>query len=534
MMTDLLQPIHPARQTGEKEADTRVSTVLLLSSAVICGAAVMALELLGARMLSPIYGGSLTVWASMISVTMLSLACGYFTGGWAIDRWPKPVLLFLVLIASGLLGAVCPHMKFVLKTCYDSFGINGGALASSTIIFFLPLALLGTVSPAVIRLLSAGKKVGITAGGVYAISTLGSVAGTLGTGLWLIPEFGVPTGFRITALLLVASGALGLILLYKKRGLPSLLFLGLVLLVPSPQLRIGESYIAPDGERVTVIDARQSAHGRMVILEKGNYRLLVVGGIIQTGIPRNLNRLSKCDLLEEGYYQELLPFTVDDPEKCRALMIGLAGGMTAAMLKLYDIEVDAVDLDPEVIDMARKHFSFNGKAIAADGRRYLEDNKQKYDFCIIDTYSGDVFPFHLASLEAFRAAKKSLKPGGILALNFIGKPDGRPLGSTWLTMKQIFPFMRAIRGKPGNDVQTVTVFASDQTINFNGAWLDYKGNYGGPDSIGEAIDRLSFLPNISGALLLTDDYNPIDSLRASEALRWRQSTAEDIGKGAGF
>ena len=158
----------------------RLATPWLLVTAAACGAVVMALELLGARLLSVAYGGSLDVWAAMIAVTLLSLAVGYFVGGWLSDRRPRPALLYGVLIAAGALIAACPHTRPVLKACHDALGTRGGALASSAIIFSLPLALLGMASPFIIRLLCReGRAVGIRAGGVYAISTLGSVAGTL-------------------------------------------------------------------------------------------------------------------------------------------------------------------------------------------------------------------------------------------------------------------------------------------------------------------------------------------------------------------
>jgi predicted membrane-bound spermidine synthase len=513
----------------------RLDVAFLLSTSVIGGAAIMAAELLGARMLSPVYGGSLTVWAAMISVTMLSLAAGYFVGGWIADRRPRPGMLYAGLLLAAALVGVCPHMRFVLGGCYRALGLKAGALSASALIFFLPLAIMGTISPAVIRLLASGRRVGVTAGGVYAISTIGSVAGTLLTGLWLIPRFGTATGFRLTACVLAATGALGLLTRLKLKGAAALpVLLGLALL-PAPAARVGETYVAPDGDRVRVVALRDSAHGRIAVLEKGAYNLLVVGGIVQTGIPRNLSRLQKADSLAVGYYQELLPYTVPAPEKTSALLVGLAGGMTASMLKLYEMKIDAVDLDPEIIDVARKHFSFTGPAVAADGRRFLEDCREKYDFCVIDTYSGDVFPFHLASKEAFVAAKDVLKEKGILCINYIGSPKGRAFACVYRTLSEVFPHLHAIRGEPGDRVQTITIFASDRKIEFNGGWWDYRGGGAGAiDPIGEAIDRLSFKPELGGAFVLTDDYNPIDFLRGDEALQWRERTRRAIGSGVGL
>ncbi len=512
----------------------RLATAWLLVAAAVCGAVVMAVELLGARLLGVAYGGSLAVWAAMIAVTLLSLAIGYFAGGLLSDRVPRPALLYSVLMVAGALIAVCPHTRGVLKACHDALGIRGGALASSVIVFSLPLALLGMVSPFIIRLLCReARGVGMRAGGVYAISTLGSVAGTLLTGLWLIPEFGTAAGFRLTAALAAAAGAAGLAGELGWKGGVALAIPAALGLSPSPERAVGRTYTAPDGERVEVIALRDSPHGRIVVLDKGAYRLLVVDGIVQTGLPRDLARLAKGQCLADGYYQELLPYTVPEPRGRRALLIGLAGGMTAAMLRLHEIEVDCVDLDPEIIAVAREYFGFTGPAVAADGRTFLETCPQRYDFCIIDTYSGDVFPFQLATREGFEAARRALRPDGVLAINYIGSPSGRAFECLRATLAAVFRNVLALRNEAGDDVQTITIFASDREIRFNKGWLDAVGGpSGGPDPVSQAIQRLAVAPTPSGGggFLLTDDYCPIDYLRADEALRWRARTARNIGE----
>jgi SAM-dependent methyltransferase len=233
--------------------------------------------------------------------------------------------------------------------------------------------------------------------------------------------------------------------------------------------------------------------------------------------------------LADHYFQELLPYTVDDPSRANALIIGLAGGMTAAIFRLYGIQLDCVDLDPEIIAVAREQFGFVGPAVAADGRQYLESCGRRYDFCVIDTYSGDVFPFHLATRQAFEAGKRVLKPGGILAINYIGSPTGRAFACLHATLGQVFPRIRAVRGEPGDDVQTITVFASEKELVFNKGWLETMGGFSGVDPVSDAIARLTVAAVPAGGFVLTDDYCPIDMLRAGEAVRWRERTARNIG-----
>jgi len=516
------------------EADGRFAQVWLLVTAAMSGAVVMAVELLGARMLSVVYGGSLVVWAAMISVTLLSLAAGYFLGGWIADRRPGPILLYCLLLAGALLVLVSPHARFVLRACQAAMGVRGGALASSIALFMLPLGLLGMNGPYVIRLLSKGQRtVGVTAGSVYAISTLGSVAGTLLTGLWLVPSFGVAAGFRITATVMILTVLVGLAERLRLRAAAAAPALAAALLMPSPRLGLGDVYAAPDGERVEVIGVRDSAYGQITVLAKGDYNLLVVDGVVQTGVPRALARLQRGECLAANYFQELLPYMVDDAEGQRVLVVGLAGGMTATLLReKYGMDVFSVDLDPTIIEVARAHFGFEGPAVATDGRLYLETCDQKYDCCVIDTYSGDVFPFHLSTIEAFEAARGVLKPGGVLCVNVIASPTGKAFACIVKTIAEVFTHVLAIGGEDGDDVQTITVFASCREIEFNGGWLDYTGDFTGIDPIGDAIERLTLDVDMEAGIRLTDDYNPIDFLRAEEAVRWRARTRQNVGAAA--
>jgi len=511
----------------KKECTLRV---WLLVSAVVCGGLTMAVELLGARTLCVGYGSSSIVWGAVISVTLVSLAVGYFAGGILADRIPKPKCLAAIILALSLVTAVCPFAQPVLRICYDTMGISRGILLSSTTIFFLPMALLGTVSPFVIRLLGEGEtKAGRTAGTVYAVSTAGGAVGALLTGFWLIPGFGISACFRIVALTAAALGATGFILLAGPKGAVSILFPASLFLAPGISQRIGQEHTAPGGERIVLESVCDSRYGRIVVATRGQYRLLIVNGIVQTGMPVDLSHLLKGRSLLDCYYQELIPYMVNDPDSCNALVIGIAGGMTPSILMNHGMEVDCVELDPVILEVARRWFSFSGNAVVSDGRRFLERCKEVYDFCVIDAYSGDSLPFHLTSVEVFRTVKRVLKPGGVLVINLIAAPEGAPFASVSETLTRVFPQMLALRSEPGDDVQTITLFASEKPIEFSNGWLAHLGDFSGTDPVSQSIDRLTVRAIPKNGVVLRDNHNPIDTMRTAETVRWRRRTADSIG-----
>ncbi|MCB1670545.1 MAG: fused MFS/spermidine synthase [Pseudomonadales bacterium] len=73
----------------------------LYCTVFLTGAAVMIIELLGTRIIAPFYGSSLYVWTSVIAVTMMALAVGYYAGGFLADR-SKWLSLSLIISIAGL------------------------------------------------------------------------------------------------------------------------------------------------------------------------------------------------------------------------------------------------------------------------------------------------------------------------------------------------------------------------------------------------------------------------------------------------
>src|SRR5881397_615731 len=72
----------------------------LYITAAMTGAAIMIVEILGAKMLSPYVGLSHFVWTAQIAVTLVALACGYYVGGRLADRSQNPGRLYRAILAA--------------------------------------------------------------------------------------------------------------------------------------------------------------------------------------------------------------------------------------------------------------------------------------------------------------------------------------------------------------------------------------------------------------------------------------------------
>ena len=166
------------------------SKAWLYLTVFLTGASVMVIELLGTRLIAPFYGASLYVWSSLISVTMIALAIGYFVGGHWADRAQRTGLSLIIALAA-LFTLLIPWATRPVLLATDPLGLRGGAFVSSLVLFFPSLTLLGMVSPFAIKLATSQlDDVGTRSGSIYAVSTLGSVVGTLLLGFFLFPWVG--------------------------------------------------------------------------------------------------------------------------------------------------------------------------------------------------------------------------------------------------------------------------------------------------------------------------------------------------------
>jgi len=174
------------------------------------GGAVMAVELISAKLISPFFGTSLYVWAPVLAITLGGLATGYFLGGIISKQYAYVKILFIIIAISAILVAIMPHTSkmimgyFIsLERATGSNWLRTGTTVSCIIFLLPPIACFGMIAPLTIRLVTTElEKVGKAAGTVYAISTFGGIITTFLFGFYMIPFVGLRASCYYTALAL--------------------------------------------------------------------------------------------------------------------------------------------------------------------------------------------------------------------------------------------------------------------------------------------------------------------------------------------
>jgi len=528
----------------------------------VAGMTTLAVEMAGARLLAPWFGDSLPIWASLIGLILVYLSLGYWLGGRLADRSPHPATLYRLCVwAAFLIGLIPMASRPVLRLASIGFagldlGLLAGSLAAVLLLFAAPVTLLGCVSPFAIRLMLLDlRHGGVTAGRIYALSTLGSIIGTFLPVLVTIPNLGTRRTFYLFALLLLLTAWVGLLLTIGRRALPYLLLLiALVSLAwatgggwgrGNPCGRPGQAQggqaqglplrgicggvIKPDEE---LIYETESAYNYIQVLRWGaGVRLKLNEGY---GVQSVYNPEGE---LSDGIWDYFLivPFFNPSPydeSRVRSLcLIGLAGGTIS---KLYSraygpILIDGVELDPAIIAVGRRYFAMNEpnlNVVTQDGRAFLArlPAGQRYDVIAVDAFRPPYIPFHLATREFFELCRAHLSERGVVAINAIRvRDDERMVQALASTMKAVFPSVFIV-DEPDTGFPTANslVIGTVQPSTLS----DWEANIAKlrQPLLAEVARRVAPHvrqgPSASGGIIFTDDRAPMEQIVHSIVLHY--------------
>lgn len=391
----------------------------LLFLSFIEGAVVMAVELCGAKLLAPIYGSSLYVWASVLGITLAALALGYFFGGLISEKSKQhSEKLFQILIFAALFVILMPVISKYLIPWISYLPFLVAVVLSTFVLLFFPVFFLGATSPLFIYVQTKDSFMsGKVSGTVYAISTLGGILATFLCGFYLIPTIG---------------------LTYCLMGFGSLLFIGSLFIFKSYKLIhiiLLAAFIYLNLQftllKNTNLFYKNSILGQLEVLDVINekkevVRILKINNIIQT----EMNLKTKRSVSE---YVKLLDTLVPYSSISRdALVLGLGGGLTANLFVDKNYKTDGVEFDKEIIDAAVNFFDLNKNVIpvCSDARYFLNHCTKKYNLVLVDIFKAEEQPSHVITTESLIKIKNNLLDSALLIINWHGYMTGeKGLGS---------------------------------------------------------------------------------------------------------
>lgn len=372
----------------------------------------MAAELCGAKLLAPVFGSSLYVWASVMGITLMALAAGYFVGG-SFSIKPKPdKLLYSILNFAALFVLLMPLISNSIVPALSYISFLPAVVLSTVVLLFPPVFFLGASSPFFILIqTNKSEEAGKVSGTVYAVSTAGGILATFLCGFFLIPEIG------LKACLLMFGGLLfALNFMVFKLVKPSQFVLLLAVMAYSFYS------IKPPGKTLFESDGIM---GHLEVIEtlgqKGEViRQMKVNRITQTEMDVK-TRESVSEYI--NCLDSLIP-VAKRPSKF--LLMGLGGGLAANLLYKKGYEGDCVELDKRIIEAAKNHFFLNKSAnvVCEDARYFMNNAISKYDIVVIDVFKAEEPPSHVITEESLEKLKTLLKDSAKVFINWPGFING--------------------------------------------------------------------------------------------------------------
>jgi spermidine synthase len=373
----------------------------------------------------------------------------------------------------------------------------------------VPVTLLGAAAPWAVRL-AVGEvdRSGEVVGRLYAISTAGSLLGTMISALLLIPLLGTQRTFFVFALALALVASLGIG--WRSVFVPAALALALVA-IPVGTIK------ATDSGRVLYEAETTQQYARVVERADGSRALELNEG-------QAVHSLWRPGTYLTGDYWDghlVLPAASRRPPPRRIAILGNAGGTVARAFGHFfpSTAVDAVEIDAELTELGRRFLDLRNprmRTFAEDARPWLERSGGGYDAIMVDAYRQPYIPFYLTTREFFELTRERLAPGGLTIVN-VGHPEGsdeleRVLGRT---MAEAYP--RVLR-YPIEPTNTLLVGGDGD---FSGARLHHNAV-----TLPGALRPLAreaaaaLAPRLPGGEVFTDDRAPVEWLVDSSLLEY--------------
>jgi spermidine synthase len=483
------------------------------AAVLVSGFSSMGLEILAGRIVAPEFGSSIYTWGSIIGVFLVALSLGYWYGGKRAAAQASPLALAGILAQSALFVAFLLAAGDLLLQFADSLAIPGryAPILPIAVLFGPPVYLLGFISPYAAQL-SREQSTGGASGRVYALGTVGSIAGTFGTTFVLIPSLSVPIIELFFGGLLVVSAAI-IVIRRGPRSVEAVRVAVVALLVVGAFVFGGAGFTTTD----STVYQTQTPYQQLEVAQDDGVRTLYLDGA-----PHSATYVDD----RQGYvfeYSRYLHIPMLAQEDVSDVLFIGGGGFTSPQrfVEEYpDVNVDVVEIDPVVIRTAKEYFGLQEsprlQVHEGDGREFLDETDETYDVIVLDAYKSDQVPFHLTTVEFMELTAAHLDEDGMMVANIISSPSGS--GSAFFraeykTMKEAYPHVYAFPTSDTPFLQNIEVVASKQQLSKAGL-QDAAADRDVGVPLESAVDRMLDPESIrtDDVPVIRDDKAPVDEL----------------------
>ncbi|MBI3022605.1 MAG: fused MFS/spermidine synthase, partial [Thaumarchaeota archaeon] len=480
----------------------------------VSGFAVMALELVGSRLITPVFGNSIFTWGSLIGVVLAGLAVGYHYGGKLADKSPIRRSFSSIVFTGGFLIVLIPFITpFVLGFSLSlGLGERYGPLLASTLILGPSTVALGMTSPYAVRIATETlERLGNVAGNLYSLSTIGSILGAFAATFILVPLLDV------RSIIFGLGVALMLVALIKLPRIGTFLTLITLLLLLSPLAAVTSGAPIHAGS----VYEKETPYSHLDVVDVGGRRTLYLNSL-----PNSAMDIDEPTRLVFTYTRYFHIGMQMNPEAGSILFVG-GGGFSGPknFLATYpNAIVDVVEIDRDVIETAQRYFEVEVNprltVFNADARVHLTQSDRLYDLIVLDAYAKTYVPFHLMTLEFMKLLASRLTPEGIVVSNLIGSLVGDTsdlVRAEYKTISSVFPNVAVFTTTEagiGAVQNLIVVFTKSAKVPIAQQLESISGEVANEIPTASEYARHTHSESIpvEDVPLLTDGYAPVESL----------------------
>jgi len=426
----------------------------------ISGAVSFVYEVLWARLLGHVLGGTVHAFATMLASFLAGIALGSAIAARRAGSPATAVRTFggvqIGIALASLAAYACVDRLPQLARTLDAQA--GGSLAAAALLagaVLLPGTLfIGATFPLAVRILARSEHdAGPASARVYAWNTLGAIVGAVGGGFLLVPALGYAGTMTLcvaTGLALAVAAGAGLAPgSGRTLGVASFLLLVLAFVRPgSPEVLLRSSPLDSKPVRGEMVHLGIGRSATVTLIDRGSHWRLRTNGLPEAAIlPPGREAAGGGP----GWLAALT--TLAGPELRSLLVVGFGGGVVLERLPEALERVDAVELEPEVIEANRAVADRRARDPLRDPRLRIHLNDARGALLLTErrwdaVLSQPSHPWtagasHLYTREFFELVREHLRPGGVfvqwMGPSFVDEPLARSLVAT---LSAVFPHVR--------------------------------------------------------------------------------------------